>query len=61
MSDGPAPEVLVRRADDAQPQLPLASEGVLRHVWESRFGPILIEVTGDEIRVNGQRVEPSSA
>jgi hypothetical protein len=30
-------------------------------VWESRFGPILIEVTGDEIRVNGQRVEPSSA
>jgi hypothetical protein len=29
----------------------------LRYVWESRYGTILIEVAGDEVLVNGQRVE----
>ena len=52
------PEVLLRRAEDGQAALPLASEGVLRHVWESRYGSILIEVVGNDIFVNGQRVEP---
>lgn len=50
------PEVLLRiseRGDD----LPLATAGVLRYVWESRYGEILIEVVGDEIFVNGSRVE----
>ena len=37
--------------------LPLATAGVLRYVWESRYGEILIEVVGDEIFVNGSRVE----
>ena len=49
-------EVLLRiqeRSDD----LPLATAGVLRYVWESRYGEILIEVVGDEIFVNGSRVE----
>jgi hypothetical protein len=55
------PDVVVGDADDAQPPLPLASEGVLRWVWRSRFGAILIEVVGDEVFVNGQRVEPHAA
>ena len=42
-----------------QSLLPLATEGVLRYVWESKFGPMLIEVVGDEIFVNGMAVEPA--
>jgi hypothetical protein len=50
------PEVLLgpRRAD--QPALPLASQGVQRYVWESNFGPMLIEVHDGVAFVNGQRV-----
>lgn len=40
-----------------QPQLTLASDGVQCHVWESRYGPVLIEVKDGQIFVNGQRVE----
>ena len=50
--DGPA---------DAQASLPLASEGVSRWVWQGRFGPILIEVDGDRVLVNGMPVEPYRA
>ena len=42
-----------------QSLLPLATEGVLRYVWESKFGPMLIEVVGDEMFVNGKLVEPA--
>ncbi len=42
-----------------QSLLPLATEGVLRYVWESKFGPILIEVVGGAIFVNGMAVEPA--
>lgn len=42
---------------DPQLQLTLASEGVQCHVWESRYGPMLIEVKDGQIFVNGQRVE----
>ena len=52
------PEVLLRRAEDHPPALPLASEAVLRYVWESRYGSILIEVSGADVFVNGQHVEP---
>ncbi|MBI5721306.1 MAG: hypothetical protein HZC37_26850 [Burkholderiales bacterium] len=52
----PAVEVIIGQADDAQPPLPLASDGVLRWVWHSRFGDVLIEVMGDEVFVNGQPV-----
>jgi hypothetical protein len=52
------PEVLLRHDGDQQAALPLASEGVLRYLWDSRYGAILVEVLGDEIFVNGQRVEP---
>ena len=51
------PEVLLRSNVDGQVALPLASEGVLRYVWESRYGTILIEVAGEDVFVNGQRVE----
>jgi hypothetical protein len=29
----------------------------LRYVWESRYGPMLIEVREGQVRVNGQVVE----
>jgi len=51
------PEVLLRSDVDSPVALPLASEGVLRYVWESRYGTILIEVAGEDVLVNGQRVE----
>jgi hypothetical protein len=56
MDPKPPPELVIGRADDAQPPLPLASDGVLRWVWHGRFGEMLIEVMGDEVFVNGQRV-----
>lgn len=44
-----------------EPSLPLGSDGVQRWVWQSRYGAMLIEVIGDEIFVNGQRVEPHAS
>ena len=55
------PEVLRRLAPTPQAELPLATEGVLRYVWESRFGEMLIEVVDGVVYVNGDRVEPSMA
>jgi hypothetical protein len=52
------PEVLLRR-EPAQPELALASEGVQRYVWESKFGEMLIEVKEGRVYVNGSLVEPS--
>lgn len=43
--------------DAAQVALPLASEGVQRIVWHTRYGDILIEVRGGVAWVNGERVE----
>lgn len=54
-------EVLVRERPSPQVDLPLAAEGVLRYVWESRFGPMLIEVREGRAYVNGQRVEPADS
>lgn len=51
------PEVLLRTANEGQAALPLATEGVLRYVWDGRYGSILIEVVGEAIFVNGKRVE----
>ena len=51
-------EKLLRLDEPSQVPLPLATQGVLRYVWESRFGEILIEVAGDCSFVNGQLVEP---
>ena len=53
------PEVFTRIATPPQADLPLSAEGVLRYVWESRFGPMLIEVRNGQAFVNGQLVEPA--
>ena len=50
-------EVHVGQTRSDQVELPLAAEGVLRYVWESRFGPILIEVKEGRSYVNGQPVQ----
>lgn len=52
------PEVLTRFDPSPQVELPLAAEGVLRYVWESRFGSMLIEVRAGRVYVNGQLVVP---
>ena len=52
-------EVSIHREATPQVDLPLATEGVLRYVWESQFGPILIEVKDGKSYVNGQLVEPA--
>ncbi len=54
-------EVLTRRDDSSQADLPLASEGVLRYVWEGKFGSMLIEVKDGQSHVNGQAVEPAGS
>lgn len=51
-----APEVVVGGPPGAQSRLPLATEGIQRWIWQSRFGPILIEVIDDAPYVNGERV-----
>jgi hypothetical protein len=50
-------EVRLRTAGDAQTALPLVTEGVLRYLWDGRYGSMLIEVIGENVFVNGQRVE----
>jgi hypothetical protein len=50
-------EVLLGVDSPQEPQLPFASEGVQRYVWEGRFGPMLIEVKDGAVFVNGQHVE----
>lgn len=44
-----------------EPSLPLAGGGVQRWVWHSRYGAMLIEVVGDDVFVNGQRVKPHAS
>ena len=53
------PEIRPKATDDVQSLLPLATEGVLRYVWESKFGLMLIEVMDGKTVVNGELVEPA--
>lgn len=55
------PEIFARPEPSAQADLPLASEGVQRYLWEGRFGPVLIEVKEGRVYVNGQVVRPAEA
>jgi hypothetical protein len=55
------PEVLRLRQDSRQETLALATEGVQRYVWESRFGAMLIEVVDGVAYVNGKRVDSFAA
>ena len=50
------PEVLTGAQPADQIALPLATEGVQRYVWQSTFGPMLIEVHDGAAFVNGKRV-----
>lgn len=50
------PEVLLGPQPADQPNLPFASEGVQRYVWNSAYGAMLIEVRDGAAYVNGQRV-----
>lgn len=52
------PEVLLSLEQDPQTRLELATEGVLRYLWEGRWGTMLIEVKEGQSYVNGQAVEP---
>jgi hypothetical protein len=54
-------EILNRRGDSPQADLLLEAEGVLRYVWECRFGSMLIEVKDGQSFVNGQAVVPAAA
>ena len=53
------PEILARREASPQADLPRTAEDVLRYVWESKFGDMLIEVKDGRSFVNGQSVEPA--
>lgn len=55
------PEALPRSEPERPGLLALASDGVRRDVWDSRYGPIVIEVHGEDVFVNGRRVEPHAA
>lgn len=52
------PEILMGAQPVDQPSLVLATEGVQRYVWQSAFGPMLIEVRDGVAFVNGKRVLP---
>ena len=61
MNDPRLPEILLRRSESPQGDLPLAANGVLRYVWEGRFGTMLIEVREGRVLVNGEVVEAAEA
>lgn len=50
------PEVLLGQQPADQRPLDLATEGTQRYVWQSAFGPMLIEVRDGVAFVNGDRV-----
>ena len=51
------PERLLLADPSDQTPLALSTEGILRYVWESRFGAMLIEVIDGQSFVNGKLVE----
>lgn len=55
------PQILLSREHSPQASLELATEGVLRYVWSSEWGDMLIEVHDGVVFVNGQRVEAAPA
>lgn len=61
MSASPPVELHVGPLLPDEPELPLATDGVLRVVWHSRFGDMLIEVQDGRAFVNGSPVEQADA
>ena len=54
-------QVLLRQDLSPQVDLDLATEGVLRYVWTSEWGDMLIEARDGVAYVNGQRVDAAPA
>jgi hypothetical protein len=54
----PTPEIHIDLPNPGEPELPLAADGLLRYVWHSRFGDMLVEVHDGCAFVNGEAVEP---
>lgn len=50
------PQILIGEQLAEEPELPLATEDVQCIVWQSAFGPMLIEVRDGAPYVNGMRV-----
>ena len=50
-------DVLLRRAADHAEQASTSEDR--RFIWEGCFGPVLIEIVGGNVFVNGGRVEPA--
>lgn len=55
------PQILLSSDPSPQSDLELATEGVLRYVWRSAFGDMLIEVIDGVSYVNGERVDQAPA
>ena len=53
------PRFLLRRHDEEASDLAHGVPGLARYRWEGRFGPMLIEVRGETVYVNGEAVEPA--
>jgi hypothetical protein len=55
-----APQILRRGDDDHRGDVPVpaTSDDTARWVWHGRYGAIVIEVIGDSVYVDGDRVEP---
>lgn len=51
------PQILLRQVHSPQTDLDLATEGVLRYVWSSEWGDMLIEARDGVVYVNGRRVD----
>lgn len=54
------PQILLKRDSSPQTDLELATEGVLRYVWSSEWGDMLIEVIAGTVYVNGERVDAAA-
>ncbi|MDG0854790.1 hypothetical protein [Roseateles puraquae] len=61
MSAPSLPQILLRKAHSPQTDLDLATEGVLRYVWSSEWGGMLIEARDGVVYVNGRRVDAAPA
>lgn len=55
------PQILLRPEQPPQVDLELATEGVLRYVWSSEWGDMLIEVIDGQVYVNNRRVDAAPA
>ena len=55
------PQILLRQEPSPQTDLDLATEGVLRYVWSSEWGDMLIETRDGVVYVNGRRVDAAPA